>query len=49
MIRQLDDLDEPALLERPGDDEAGVDKLLAVEVVHLVAVAMALEDDRVAV
>ena len=29
MVRQLDDLDEPALLERARDDEAGVDELRA--------------------
>src|SRR3954447_23489427 len=49
MVGQLDDLDEAPLLERAGDDEPGRKELLAVEVVHLVAVAVALEDDRVAV
>ena len=39
---QLDDLDEAALLERPGDDETRVDELLAVLVVHLVAVPVPL-------
>ena len=49
VIGQLDDLDEPALLERARDDEAGVDELLAVVVVDLVAVPVALVDDRLAV
>src|SRR3954451_15562993 len=49
VVGQLDDLDEPALLERPADDETRVDELIAEEVVHLVAVPMALEDHRFAV
>ena len=49
MVGQLDDLDEPALLERAGDDEARLDELRAEVVVHLVAVAVALVDDRLAV
>ena len=31
MVGQLDDLDEPSLLERPADDEPRVDELLAVD------------------
>ena len=46
VVGQLDDLDEAALLERAADDEAGVDQRLPVGVVHLVAVAVALGDDR---
>ncbi len=42
------DLDEPALLEGAADDEPGVDQLLAEGVVHLVAVAVALGDHRLA-
>src|SRR3954471_5960872 len=49
MVGQLDDLDEPAALERPADDEPRGGEPLAVEVVHLVAVAVALEDDPLAV
>ena len=49
VVGELDDLDEPALLERPRDDEPRVDDLLAVVVVHLVAVAVPLVDDRLAV
>src|SRR5581483_6183319 len=49
VVRQLDDLDEPALLERPGDDEPVVDELLAVVVVHLVAVPVPLVDHRLPV
>ena len=48
MVGQLDDLDQPALLERPADHEAGVDELLPVRVVHLVAVAVTLGDDGLA-
>ena len=48
MIGQLDHLDEAALLEGAADREARVDELLAVGVVHLVAVAVALGDDRLA-
>src|SRR5256885_10215690 len=46
MIRQLDDLDESALLEGPADDEPRLDQLLAVEVVHLVAVPVALRSEE---
>src|SRR5689334_12780085 len=49
MVGQLHDLDEAALLERPGHDEPGVDEPLAEGVVHLVAVAVPLVDHRVAV
>ena len=48
VIGQLDDLDEAALLERAADDEARVDQLLAVGVVHLVAVAVPLGDHGLA-
>src|SRR5579862_235881 len=46
MVGQLDDLDEAALLERAADDETGVDNLLAVRVVDLVAMPMPLGDHR---
>ena len=46
VVGQLDDLDEPALLERPADHEARVDELLAVGVVDLVAVPVTLGDHR---
>src|SRR5207249_2906266 len=49
MIRQLDDLDEPAPLERPAHDEAGLREPLAVRVVHLVAVPVPLVNRRLAV
>ena len=49
VIGQLDDLDEPPLLERSGDDETGVDELVAELVVDLVAVPVALVDRRLAV
>ena len=49
MVGQLDDLDEPPLLERAGDDEPVRDELFAVLVVHLVAVPVALVDRRLAV
>ena len=49
MVGQLDDLDEAALLERPRDDEAGGDQLVAVLVVDLVAVPVALVDDGLVV
>src|SRR3954470_14353601 len=49
MVRELDDLDEPPFLEGAGDDEPGLDQLLAEEVVHLVAVPVPLEDHRLAV
>ena len=45
MLGELDDLDEPALLERPRDDEAFVDEARSEVVVHLVAMPVALEDD----
>ena len=48
VVGELDDLDEPALLERPADDEAALDELLAVRVVDLVAVPVALGDHRLA-
>ena len=48
MLRQLDDLDEPALLEGAADHEPGLDERLAVGVVDLVAVAVALRDHRLA-
>ena len=49
MLGQLDDLDEPTLLERPAHDEARVDDPVAERVVHLVAVAVPLVDRRLAV
>src|SRR5439155_1998780 len=49
VVRKLHDLDEPSLLERPGDDEPGVHEHRPVVVVHLVAMAVPLVDDRVAV
>src|SRR5213082_2259331 len=49
VVRELDDLDEAPLLEGAGHREARVDECGPVRVVHLVAVAMALEDDAVAV
>ena len=49
VVGQLDDLDQPPLLERARDDEARVDELLAVLVVDLVAVAVALVDDGLVV
>ena len=49
MIGQLDDLDEPALLERARDDEARVDERGPVVVVDLVAVPVPLVDHRLAV
>ena len=49
VLGQLDDLDEPAVLECPGDDEAGVDESLSQFVVHLVAMAVTLVDDELAV
>src|SRR5205823_1120712 len=48
VVRQLDDLDEAALLEGAADDQAGVDEPLAVGVVDLVAVAVTLCDHRLA-
>src|SRR5258707_7295010 len=49
MVRQLDDLDQPPLLERAADHEATVEQLLSIGVVHLVAMAMPLGDHRLAV
>ena len=49
MVGQLDDLDEPALLERARDDEPVLDELVAELVVDLVAVPVALVDRRLAV
>src|SRR5262249_38042545 len=49
MIRQLDDLDQPPLLERSRHDEASVDQLLSIAVVDLVTVAVRLEDHRLPV
>src|SRR5579862_6978695 len=46
--RQLDDLHEPALLERPAHDEARVDDPVAERVVHLVAVPVPFVDRRLA-
>jgi hypothetical protein len=49
MVRELDHLDEAPLLVRPGDDQSGVDETRAKMVVDLVAVAVALVDDGIAV
>src|SRR5581483_6693483 len=49
VVGQLDDLDEPAVLIGAGDDEPVVDEPVAVDVVHLVAVAVPLEDHVLAV
>ncbi len=49
MLGKLDDLDEPPLLERARDDEAGLHEPLAIEVVHLIAVPVSLQDHRLAV
>ena len=49
MVGELDDLDQPALLEGAADHEPGVGEQLAVGVVDLVAVAVALGDHRLAV
>ena len=46
MIGELDDLDEPPLLEGAADHEPCIDERLAVGVVDLVAVAVALGDHR---
>src|SRR5438132_881338 len=48
VVDELDDLDEPALLKRPRYHQPRVDELLAVGVVHLVPVAVALRDHRLA-
>src|SRR5690348_2872485 len=48
VIGQLDDLDEPSLLERPADHEARGDELLPVGVVDLVAMAVALRNHGLA-
>src|SRR4051794_5329480 len=49
MLRQLDDLDEATFLECASDDETAVDERGPVVVVDLVAVTMALVDDRLPV
>ena len=49
VIRELDDLDEPALLERPRDDEARFDEQRAEVVVDLVPVPVPLVNDGLAV
>ena len=49
MIRELDDLDEPPVLEGAADDEAGVDELLPVRVVDLIAMPVTLVNHCVAV
>ena len=49
VVGQLDDLDEPALLVRARDDEARVDEPRPEVVVDLVAMPVALVDDRLAV
>src|SRR4051794_9251127 len=46
VTRELDDLDQPPLLEGPADDEPGVDESRPEVVVDLVAVAVPLVDDR---
>src|SRR4051812_31689703 len=48
MVGELDDLDEAPLLERAADDEAAVEQLLAIGVVHLVAMPVTLGDHRLA-
>src|SRR6267142_5906307 len=49
MVRELDDLDQPALLKRARHDEAGVDEPRPEVVVDLVAVPVALVDHRLAI
>ena len=49
MAGQLDDLHEAPAVEGSADDKPRVGELLAVMVVHLVAVPVALEDDGVAI
>src|SRR3954447_14253119 len=49
MVRELDHLDEAALLERARDHETCLDELRPEGVVDLVAVAMALVDDALAI
>ena len=44
MLRQLDDLHQIAVGVDAADAHAGLDKLAAIQVVELVAMAMALED-----
>src|SRR5581483_387366 len=46
VVRQLDDLDEAAFLVGAADDEAAGEERLPVGIVDLVAVPVALEDDR---
>src|SRR4029079_11417006 len=48
VVGELDHLDEAALLECAGNDQACLDKLWPEGVVHLVAVAVALVNDRLA-
>src|SRR4051812_48604931 len=48
VVGELDDLDEPSLLERAADDEAARRELLTVRVVHLVPVPMPFGDERLA-
>src|SRR5438128_5276155 len=45
VVRELDDLDEPAFVDRAGDDESMLDEARPEVVVHLVAVPMPLVDD----
>src|SRR5918994_4557710 len=49
VVRKLDDLDEPAFLERAGDDQAALDERRPVVVVDLVAMTVALVHDRLPV
>src|SRR6185436_15931901 len=49
MVGELHDLDEASLLERPRDHEPALDEAWPVLVVHLIAMAVPLVDDRLAV
>ena len=49
VIGKLDHLSQAAVGRHAGDDEAGILKAIAEGVVHLVAMAMALVDDLLAV
>src|SRR5690349_21009400 len=49
VVGELDDLDEPPLLERAGDHEPALDEPRAEVVVDLVAVAVTLVDHRLAI
>ena len=49
MVGELDHLDEAIVGRRAAEDHAGVLEALAQEVVDLIAVAVALVDDRLAV